>query len=201
MTQGIKPPEECKFLRKKLGSRFDKVVKAYHATDISGHKKENKKGAGRKPASIINPYWWYFNHLEYGKQWRQMTTDIQNVIAGICRLDHYSQTHRERPLSVMKCVFILENETITTNTVEIHAGVSKRQAQRYMKACKLIIMFLDKPIEDFLEHKRISYTKKILGDCEEWGIEPTEEYIEQALESMFCVNFSKDGVAMEDDFN
>jgi len=80
---------------------------------------------------------------------------VNDIIAGICRLDHYNQKHRNIPLSQNRVYNILQSmEVINTREIKKMTGLSDRQSQIYLRACKIAVERLDKYFqyhEDFLE--------------------------------------------------
>lgn len=80
---------------------------------------------------------------------------VSDIVAGVCRLDHYGQKHRNTPLSQNRVYNILKSmEIINTREVMAMCGFGERQARYYVKACEIIIPKLEDHFEehgDFLE--------------------------------------------------
>lgn len=70
-----------------------------------------------------------------GEEWPLWVDD---VLAGICRLDWYAQESDQMPLSMGKMLKIFSSlDTISTETVSHFLQVGERQARRYFKACQM----------------------------------------------------------------
>ncbi len=75
---------------------------------------------------------------------------VSDVIAGVARLDHHNQKHRNTPLSMNRMYAILQvMESITTEGVMKMLSVGERQARKYVRACEISIPFLEKHFEEF----------------------------------------------------
>lgn len=74
---------------------------------------------------------------------------INDIVSGVCRLDHYSQKTRNTPLSQNKIYDILSTiELINKREVKSFLGVADRQAQVYVKALGIIVPELEKLFEE-----------------------------------------------------
>lgn len=70
---------------------------------------------------------------------------VDDIIQGVARLDHQATKHRSPPLSVTRLYNILQCiELINTRELMKMLAVDKRQAQKYMKACQLIITAIER---------------------------------------------------------
>lgn len=72
-----------------------------------------------------------------------------DIIKGVVRLDHYSTTRADKniPLSTKRMYAILQTmEVINTREVICLLGCGERQARRYVKACKIVMPFLEDAI-------------------------------------------------------
>jgi hypothetical protein len=70
---------------------------------------------------------------------------VDDIIQGVARLDHQVTKHRSPPMSVTRLYSILQCiELINTRELMKMLNVDKRQAQKYMKACQLIITAVEK---------------------------------------------------------
>ena len=73
---------------------------------------------------------------------------VDDIIQGVARLDHQQTKHRSPPLSVTRIYNILQCvELINTRELMKLLNVEKRQAQKYLKAVKLIITAIERHIE------------------------------------------------------
>lgn len=92
--------------------------------------------------------------------------EVNDVIAGVCRLDNYNQKHRNIPLSQNRVYNILQcMEIINTREIQKMTGLGDRQARVYLRAVELIVNRLEKHFEesgDFLEDSDIGV------DFDEW---------------------------------
>jgi len=72
-----------------------------------------------------------------------------DILKGVARLDHYSETRSDKniPLSTKRLYAILQTmEIINTREVMKLLGCGERQARRYVKACKIVMPFLEEAI-------------------------------------------------------
>jgi hypothetical protein len=93
---------------------------------------------------------------------------VNDIIAGICRLDHYNQKHRNIPLSQNRMYNILQSmEVINTREIKKMTGLSDRQSQIYLRACKIAIEHLDK---HFREHGDFLEDSDIGVDFDAWQV-------------------------------
>jgi hypothetical protein len=70
---------------------------------------------------------------------------VDDIIQGVARLDHQATKHRSPPLSATRLYSILQCvELINTRELMKMLSVDKRQAQKYMKACQLIITAIER---------------------------------------------------------
>lgn len=70
---------------------------------------------------------------------------VDDIIQGVARLDHQQTEKRPVPLSVQRLYNILQCvEMINTRELMKLLSVEKRQAQKYMKACQLIITAIER---------------------------------------------------------
>lgn len=70
---------------------------------------------------------------------------VDDIITGVARLDHQQTEKRPVPLSVSRLYNILQCiELINTRELMKMLAVDKRQAQKYMKACQLIITAIER---------------------------------------------------------
>ena len=70
---------------------------------------------------------------------------VDDIIQGVARLDHQATKHRSPPMSATRLYNILQCiELINTRELMKMLNVDKRQAQKYMKACQLIITAIER---------------------------------------------------------
>lgn len=70
-----------------------------------------------------------------GEEWPLWVDD---VLAGICRLDWYAQDDDQMPLAMGKMLKIFSSlDIISTEKVSHFLQVGERQARRYFKACQM----------------------------------------------------------------
>ena len=74
---------------------------------------------------------------------------VNDIIAGVCRLDHYNQKDRNTPLSQNRMLNILQTmNNINTREVMVMMDVSARYARYYVKASELAIRFIEEHFEE-----------------------------------------------------
>lgn len=70
---------------------------------------------------------------------------VDDIVQGVARLDHQQSTLRSVPMSVQRLYNILQCiEVINTRELMKMLNVEKRQAQKYLKAVKLIITAVER---------------------------------------------------------
>lgn len=73
---------------------------------------------------------------------------IDDIIQGVARLDHQQTKHRSPPLSSARLMAILQTvELINTRELMKMLALDKRQAQKYVKACQLIITAVERHLK------------------------------------------------------
>ena len=105
-----------------------------------------KSGLGRKPKSIVNPFYGFIGCTTHRGRYPVFAMDI---IEGIARLDWHDRDidvgGKSMPLSVRNLVLILESLSIVTNeVVEDLLQLGERHARRYVKAIELIMPWMMK---------------------------------------------------------
>ncbi|WP_019411194.1 helix-turn-helix domain-containing protein [Pseudomonas psychrophila] len=123
-----------------------------------------KSGLGRKPKSIVNPFYGFVGCTTHLGRYPVFAMDI---IEGIARLDWHDRDidvgGKSMPLSVRNLVLILESLSIVTNeVVEDLLQLRERHARRYVKAIELIMPWMMK-----------SRPQDLINEME--GIEPEPE--------------------------
>lgn len=131
---------EMKSLKKSLGKYFEERIDYEHDPTpvVRGVNLENTVQDSMQGRSPSNPY-----------------CGVSDIIAGVCRLDHYNQKGRNTPLSQNRMYNILQcMEIINTREIKKMMGVGDRQARVYVRACRVALPFLEHYFEehgDFLE--------------------------------------------------
>ena len=70
---------------------------------------------------------------------------VSDIVAGVCRLDHYNQKHRNTPLSQNRMYNILQcMEVINTREIKKMLQCGDRQAQVYLRASRICVERLEK---------------------------------------------------------
>ena len=134
-TIKVKPITEYKDLMRTLGKTGLKIA---YETDCFGTKGEHKS-RGRTGYVIYNP-WTHILSLH-----RQIPRELDDILRGVSFLDWYRPSSKSLPLGVNKLYWILSSVgEITTTEVMNRIGVGKRQAQRYMKALRIVWAWIDK---------------------------------------------------------
>lgn len=74
---------------------------------------------------------------------------VDDIVQGVARLDHQATKHRSPPMSAARLYNILQCvELINTRELMKMLDVDKRQAQKYMKACQLIITAIERQLSN-----------------------------------------------------
>lgn len=82
------------------------------------------------------------------KQPYDVQCPVDDIIQGIARLDHQMTTGVSKPLSVTRMYNILQcMPLINTREVMAMLDVEVRQAQKYVKACKLALFHINRHIK------------------------------------------------------
>ena len=102
-----------------------------------------KKGRGRKPATLNNPFFGLHRLLKEHKDTHEAygyPLWLDDVLQGVARLDWYRNQARSIPLSVRKMLQILGHlQHITTADVAAMLLIENRQAQRYVQALRIAL--------------------------------------------------------------
>ncbi len=95
---------------------------------------------GRPAVSIENTIgYMMWETLEEGFQ---MDSNLEDIITGISRLDWYGRDPKQESLPLSKRVLkeiLCHLDLISVESVIEQTGLAKRQAERYVQACRLII--------------------------------------------------------------
>jgi len=93
------------------------------------------------PRNTANPY---RARLEYVEPYAA-GCPVDDIIQGIARLDHHGTGRRSIPLSASRIYGILQcMDVINTHEISLMLDVDTRQAQKYLKAVKLVLFHLDR---------------------------------------------------------
>lgn len=114
-----------------------------------GKKKVNRiRYAGQNPSQSTRGRKIDNTVLDYmqGRTTSDFFCPASDIISGVARLDHYAgKEDRNIPLSKNSIYTILQcMDIITTQEVMKLLNVGQRQAQVYVRACKLCITFIEK---------------------------------------------------------
>lgn len=115
----------------RIGRNADRLI----AKAQRGLYSASQKKSGKQPASFENCVLPELIEIRMnGEEWPLWVDD---VLAGVARLDWYSQKEDQRPLSTKKILKLLSSlDTISTETVSHYLKVGERQARRYFNACR-----------------------------------------------------------------
>ena len=130
--------DEMPSLKERLGkARTDRVR---HYERESGKEPQSKRGKNVKNTVLAEMQ---------GRKPSDPFCGVSDVIAGVARLDHHNQGHRNIPLSMNRMYTILQvMENITTEGVMRTLSLGERQAQKYVRACEITIPFLEEYFEE-----------------------------------------------------
>lgn len=100
----------------------------------------------RKPKIVVNTVrevvWDSWSNRDYRSVWPLW---IDDIVAGVSRLDWYGDKENQIPLSTVKILKCLTNlETITTKSVMELLDYKQSQAKLYVIACSLCITAIER---------------------------------------------------------
>lgn len=134
--------QELQSLEQRIARNADKLVSS--AKKVV--RKESKETRGRKPKQLHNKLLPVFQDLRLelfeddGNTWPLW---IDDVFAGVSRLDWYRQSERSVPLSTGSLKTIFESlEYIDSTSIAAILSIGERQARRYMQASALCYKYL-----------------------------------------------------------
>lgn len=134
--------EELKTLEQRIARNADKLVSS--AKKVV--RKESKETRGRKPKQLHNKLLPVFQDLRLelfeddGNTWPLWVDD---VFAGVSRLDWYRKAERSVPLSTGSLKTTFESlEYIDSSSIAELLFIGERQARRYMQASTLCYKYL-----------------------------------------------------------
>lgn len=152
--------QELKALDFRIGRNADRIIAKGVSALFTA-----KKG-GRPPASFCNCVLPEMMEVRMsGEEWPLWVDD---VLAGITRLDWYDQEEDQMPLSMAKMLKIFSSlDIISTETVSHFLQVGERQARRYYKACamahqKLIDGYCDESVESLTYPETFIYYRRAI---------------------------------------
>ena len=135
--------DELKALEQRIARNADKLVNSAK----NSQRKESKETRGRKPKQLHNKLLPVFQDLRLelfeddGNSWPLW---IDDVFAGVSRLDWYRQGERSVPLSTGSLKTIFESlEYIDSVSIAELLSIGERQSRRYMLASTLCYKYLD----------------------------------------------------------
>ncbi|AHJ87275.1 hypothetical protein phiPsa267_019 [Pseudomonas phage phiPsa267] len=126
--------EELAALDARLSANADKLIAKREKSLFNF----SPSKAGRKPASFCNLIQPEIQQIRYMDE-ESWPLWVDDVVAGVSRLDWYSNRENQRPLStknIMQCFACLEE--INASTISHLLNIGERQAQVYMKACVIL---------------------------------------------------------------
>jgi len=107
------------------------------------------KSKGKRSRSITNTV---IDEMQ-GRNPSDPFCGVSDIIAGVCRLDHYGQKQRNTPLSQNRVYNILKcMPEIYTEEIQNMTKLSQRQSQRYLKAIKIILVKLEEHFDEHGDH-------------------------------------------------
>ncbi len=130
--------DEMPSLKEKLGKAGTDRVRHYEKEN--GKVSQSKRGKNVQNTVLLEMQ---------GRKPSDPFCGVSDVIAGVARLDHHNQVHRNIPLSMNRMYTILQViENITTEGVMNTLSLGERQARKYVRACEITIPFLEEHFED-----------------------------------------------------
>lgn len=122
--------QELKVLDFRIGRNADRIIAKGMSVLFTA------RSGGRPPASFCNCVLPEMMDVRMsGEEWPLWVDD---VLAGVTRLDWYDQDEDQMPLSMSKMLKIFCSlDIISTETVSHLLQVGQRQARRYFKACHI----------------------------------------------------------------
>ena len=136
--------QELQVLEQRIAQNADKLVNS--AKNVV--RKESKETRGRKSKQFHNKLLPVFQDLrlelfEFEEDGNTWPLWIDDVFAGVSRLDWYRQSERSVPLSTRSLKSIFESlEYIDSTSIADLLNVGERQARRYMQASTLCHKYL-----------------------------------------------------------
>lgn len=125
--------DEMPSLKERLGKAGTDRIRHYEKE--GGKEPQSKRGKNVKNTVLAEMQ---------GRKPSDPFCGVSDVIAGVSRLDHHSQAHRNIPLSMNRMYAILQvMENITTEGVMSTLSLGERQARKYVRACEITIPFLE----------------------------------------------------------
>ena len=172
-TSDLLSPAELKAMSVRFEANAAQWLTENAPTAKATTTRKPKSGLGRKPKSIVNPFYGFVGCTTHRGRYPVFAMDI---IEGIARLDWHDRDidvgGKSMPLSVRNLVAILESLPVVTNeSVENLLQLRERHARRYVKAIELIVprMMTSRPTPLYNEMEGIEPESKARewddGDC------------------------------------
>ena len=139
-------PEELSALDGRLGGNADKLIRKVTRSLYTF--KDTR--AGRKPAFFHNCVSPEMTEVLYSDEDRWPLW-VDDIVAGVARLDWYGPRETQMPLSkkkIVQCFALLE--LVNASTISHLLRIEERQAQRYFKACEFLHQKL---IDGYCDHR------------------------------------------------
>lgn len=132
-------PSELKALDRRIAANADKLIAGVTRRLAPARK---VTGAGRKPSSFVNIVAPECRDVLFAGE-ENWPLWVDDVLAGVCRLDWRSNGEREVPLSATKTLICLAMlETVDTYQISHLVHVDESSARRYYRACELAHKYL-----------------------------------------------------------
>lgn len=125
---GIKPIDDMPHLKARLGkARADRIRYLDRQNTRPQANATNLVNSVRKPMQARTP--------------QDHPCDVASLLEGVARLD----TCQNKPLSVQRLYNIFQcMEVINTREIQAMMALDQRQAQRYLRAAKLVLPYLER---------------------------------------------------------
>ena len=112
----------------------------------------------RKPKIVVNTVraivWDAWSNRDFRSVWPLW---IDDIVAGVSRLDWYGDKENQIPLSTVKILKCLTNlETITTKSVMELLDYKQSQAKLYVIACSLCITAIERSKDTSMRYPHVS---------------------------------------------
>lgn len=133
---------ELEALHQRLKENADKLIERATQRRIS------HRGTGNRTKRLDNLLQPVFARIDFSKH-TPWPLWIDDVLAGVCRLDWYRADERSIPLSATNLIQIFSTlPVITVYDISHLLVLGERQARRYMKACELAYPYLERGFMD-----------------------------------------------------
>lgn len=123
-------------LERRISANADKIITRLQ------ERKMAERGRSNRTKKFDNTLLTVFRDIDFGPH-ATWPLWVDDVLAGVCRLDWYRKGERSIPLSALHMVKIFSTlECITTYGISNLLCVGERQARRYRSACALAYPYL-----------------------------------------------------------